>query len=186
MKRELPRLPWGRVGRSLLGNALYFAGGGAASCAVLGCAEGALLGAMALRADLFFIGNWLLVFSLSVFNAFIGAGLGGIVNTLAALPSFAIAGVLRGAHPFDSQRDELARAGAAARRAAIVCGAAGVCTGLLVGCLAVAPGMAFTGALCGLICGNVAGIWLGAICPGVVEAADEVAGQSWRALRHWR
>ncbi len=190
---------WCRVGRSLLANALYFAGCGMASCAVLGFEQGAVVGGLA---------AWLLpveplpMSAPFVLNGLFGAGLGAIIGAMIALPLFAVVGVLRGAAPLDSQRDELFRACAMARRAALICGGAGLCSGPLLSFLIQVPLWAigplaatntaprellFGGALSGLVLGNVVGLWLGALCPATVEDASAAFAENvrdWR--RRWR
>lgn len=193
--KEQTGLTWGRVGRSLLANALYFAGCGMASCAVFGFEQGAVVGGLA---------AWLLpveplaVRFTFVLNGLFGAGVGAIIGACVALPLFAVVGVLRGAAPLDSQRDELFRACAMARRAALVCGLAGLCSGPLlsfltrvplwaVGPLADSKGdLLFGGALSGLVAGNVAGLWLGALAPATIEAASVAINKKARDCRQHR
>lgn len=189
-------LVWSRIGLSLLGNALYFAGCGMVTFAVFGFEQGAIVGALS---------GWLrpedvqpLVFnSPLVFTGLFGAGIGSLIGAAAALPLFTIVGVLRGAAPLDSQPDELFRACATARRAAIICGLAGALSGPLFSFLTQvplwvawpwaasksAPGeLLFGGALSGLISGNVVGLWIGALCPDSVDNLAE-RHRLWRLLR---
>jgi hypothetical protein len=174
MKRDKSGAMWLRIGRSLLGNALYFAGCGAATCAVYGCAQGAVLGALAI----FFVPDEMLPIHWSLpLSSFVYAGWGAILGALVSLPSFAVAGFLRGAAPRDAQHDELIRACAAARFASLICAVAGFFSGPLLSFLTLG------GALSGVLLGNVLGIWLGALFPGSVEAAREKSRAAQKLLR---
>jgi hypothetical protein len=197
MKRDKLGAMWLRIGRSLLGNALYFAGCGAASCAVYGCAQGAVLGALAI----FFVPDEMLPIHWSLpLSSFVYAGWGAILGALVSLPSFAVAGFLRGAAPRDAQHDELIRACAAARFASLICAVAGFFSGPLLSFLTLVPlwvfwpiatcaepqdiaGLTLGGALSGVLLGNVLGIWLGALFPGSVEAAREKSRAAQKLLR---
>ena len=195
MKRHESGTLWRRIGRSLLGNSLYFAGCGAVSCAIFGCAQGAIIGAISilLVPDALLRSHGLLPLA-----SFLYAGWGALIALFASLPSFAIAGFLRGAAPGDSQRDELVRACNTARHAALICGIAGVFSGPLLSFLTNVPLWALWplaaeplnpldllvgGALSGLMTGNILGIWIGALFPATIEAAVEKGSE---AQRFWR
>lgn len=200
MKRDESGTLWRRIGRSLLGNALYFAGCGGASCAVFGCVQGAIIGVLAI----FFVPDVILsTHGLLPLASFLYAGWGAIIGLFASLPSFAIAGCLRGAAPCDLQRDELVRACATARRAALICGAAGLFSGPLLSFVTSVPlwalwpvattpdplhaaDLIIGGALSGLMAGNVIGIWVGALFPATIEAAVEKSSNAQRFWREWR